>query len=65
MRKIVLLFFFFICLIVLGRNAPRFLDKQTGLLSSHSSDEILERHYIDPTVLTAAEKAILKLRVFG
>lgn len=41
------------------------LDKQTGLLSSHSSDEILERHYIDPTVLTAAEKAILKLRVFG
>ena len=41
------------------------MDKQTGLLSSHSSEEILERHYIDPKILSAVEKAILKLKVFG
>jgi integrase len=41
------------------------MDKQTGLLSSHSSEEVLERHYIDPTVLSAVEKAVLKLKVFG
>jgi integrase len=41
------------------------MDKQTGLLSSHSTDEILQRHYIDPKVLSAVEKAVLKLKVFG
>lgn len=41
------------------------MDKQTGLLTSHTSDEILERHYIDPEVLSAVEKAVLKLKVFG
>jgi len=41
------------------------MDRQTGVLSSHASEEILERHYIDPTVLSAVEKAVLKLKVFG
>lgn len=41
------------------------MDKQTGLLTSHTSEEILERHYIDPEVLSAVEKAVLKLKVFG
>lgn len=41
------------------------MEKQTGLLTSHASDEILERHYIDPEVLSAVEKAVLSLKVFG
>ncbi len=41
------------------------MDRQTGVMTSHASDEILERHYIDPTVLSAVEKAVLKLKVFG
>jgi len=41
------------------------MDGQTGVLSSHASDEILERHYIDPTILSAVEKAVIGLKVFG
>ena len=41
------------------------MGKNTGLLTSHSSEKILKDHYIDSTVLSALEEATLKIRVFG
>ncbi|MBF4485595.1 tyrosine-type recombinase/integrase [Flavobacterium sp. CSZ] len=41
------------------------MDKNTGLLSSHSTYDVLERHYIDPTVMTAIEKGALEIKIFG
>lgn len=41
------------------------MQKDTGILSSHSTEEILERHYIDPTILTKIEEGALKIKIFG
>lgn len=41
------------------------MAKNTGLLSSHSTYEVLERHYIDPTIMTAVEEGALKIKIFG
>ncbi len=41
------------------------LGDDTGLVSSHSTTQILEKYYLDPKVLTAVEISALKVRVFG
>ncbi|MFV5692319.1 hypothetical protein ACM55K_09880 [Flavobacterium sp. LT1R49] len=41
------------------------MNKDTGVLSSHSTHEILERYYIDPTILTKTEEGVLKISIFG
>lgn len=45
--------------------AKAVLEGETKLLTSHSTDDVLERHYIDPTILSAIEKAVLEVRIFG
>jgi integrase len=41
------------------------LGDDTGLVSSHSTTQVLEKYYLDPKVLTAVEITALKVRVFG
>jgi integrase len=41
------------------------LGDDTGLVSSHSTTQVLEKYYLDPKVLTAVEVSALKVRVFG
>ena len=41
------------------------MNKHKGVLSSHSTYEILERYYIDPAILIIIEKGALKISVFG
>jgi integrase len=41
------------------------LGNETGLITSHSTQEVLERHYIDPKVLSAIERGALEIKVFG
>jgi integrase len=41
------------------------LGDDTGLVSSHSTTQVLEKYYLDPKVLTAVEISALKVRVFG
>jgi integrase len=38
---------------------------QTGILTSHSTNEVLEKFYLDPKVLSAIELGVLKIKVFG
>lgn len=41
------------------------LGKDTGKITSHAGIKILNDHYLDPTILSAVEKAALEVRVFG
>jgi hypothetical protein len=46
-------------------EVPSQLGDDTGLVSSHSTTQVLEKYYLDPKVLTAVEISALKVRVFG
>jgi len=41
------------------------MGKDTGKLTSHSIEQILQNHYLDPTILSAIEEVVLKVKVFG
>lgn len=41
------------------------LNKDTKILSSHSSNAVLDNHYLDRTVLSAIEKGALEIKIFG
>lgn len=41
------------------------MGQQTGILTSHSTNEVLEKFYLDPKVLSAIELGVLKIKVFG
>lgn len=41
------------------------LGSDTGKITSHAGTKILSDHYIDPTILSAVEKAALEVRIFG
>lgn len=41
------------------------MGQQTGILTSHSTNEVLEKFYLDPKVLSAIEMGVLKIKVFG
>jgi integrase len=41
------------------------LGNDTGKITSHAGTKILNDHYLDPTILSAVEKAALEVRIFG
>lgn len=41
------------------------MNSETKVLSSHTSDAVLETHYYDPKILSTIEKAALEFKVFG
>ena len=41
------------------------LGKDTGKITSNASQKVLDDHYLDPTILSAVEKAALDVRIFG
>jgi len=41
------------------------MAKETGLLTSHSTHELLMNHNIDPTILSAVEKGAAEIKIFG
>jgi integrase len=41
------------------------MGNQTGILTSHSTNEVLEKFYLDPKVLSAVEKGATEIRIFG
>jgi site-specific recombinase XerD len=41
------------------------MHKETGILSSHSTHEVLQTFYLDPKILSTIEEAALKIQVFG
>jgi integrase len=38
---------------------------ETRILSSHSTDKVLQEHYLDPTILNTIEKGALNIKIFG
>ena len=41
------------------------LGTDTGKITSNASQKVLNDHYLDPTILSAVEKAALDVRIFG
>lgn len=41
------------------------MGQQTGILTSHSTDEVLGKFYLDPKVLSAVEKGAMEIKIFG
>lgn len=41
------------------------MQKETGLLTSHSTTKVLESYYIDPKILSLVEKAAMETKIFG
>ena len=41
------------------------MGNETGLLTSHSTQEVLEKYYLDPKILSAIERGALEIKVFG
>lgn len=41
------------------------MNNDTKVLSSHTSDAVLQTHYYDPKILSTIEKAVLEFKVFG
>lgn len=41
------------------------MGDETGLITSHSTNGVLEKYYLDPKLLSSIEKAALNVRVFG
>ncbi len=41
------------------------MGNQTGILTSHSTNEVLEKFYLDPKVLSAIEIGAMKIKIFG
>lgn len=41
------------------------MGKDTKILSSHSTDGVLKKYYLDPKVLSVLEKGALEIKIFG
>lgn len=41
------------------------MQKETGILTSHSTEKVLETYYLDPKILSAVEKGALEIKIFG
>lgn len=41
------------------------MGNNTGILTSHATDAILNQHYLDPTILNTIQKGMLEIKVFG
>ncbi len=45
--------------------ANQVMGNETGLLTSHSNNSVIEKYYLDPKILSVIEMGALKIRVFG
>ncbi len=41
------------------------VQKETGLLTSHSTTKVLEPYYIGPQILLIVEKGAVEIKIFG
>ena len=41
------------------------MGNETGLLTSHANNNVIEKYYLDPKILSAIEIGAMKIRVFG
>ena len=41
------------------------MGNETGLLTSYSNNNVIEKYYLDPKILSAIEIGAMKIRVFG
>ena len=41
------------------------MQKETGLLTSHSTEKVLESYYIDLQILSVVEKGAIEIKIFG
>ena len=41
------------------------MQKETGLLTSHSTAKVLESYYIDPQILSVVERGAVEIKIFG
>jgi len=41
------------------------MGNETGLLTSHANNNVIEKYYLDPTILSSIEIGAMKIRVFG
>lgn len=41
------------------------MQKETGLLTSHSTTKVLESYYIDPQILSVVERGAVEIKIFG
>lgn len=41
------------------------MQKETGVLTSHSTVKVLESYYIDPQILSLVEKGAIEIKIFG
>ena len=41
------------------------MGADTGLLTSHSNEGVLEKYYIDPKTRSAIEVGAMKIKIFG
>lgn len=41
------------------------MGTDTGLITSHSTEEVIEKYYIDPKILSAIEIGAMNIKVFG
>ena len=39
--------------------------KDTRILSSYASSDVLDKYYLDPLILNAVEKGALEIKIFG
>lgn len=41
------------------------MQKETGILTSHTTTKVLESYYIDPQILSVVEKGAIEIKIFG
>jgi len=41
------------------------MGNKTGLLTSHSNNDVIEKYYLDPKILSTIKTGAMKIRVFG
>jgi hypothetical protein len=40
------------------------MENETGLLTSHSNNKVIEKYYLDPKILSAIDIGAMKIKVF-
>jgi hypothetical protein len=41
------------------------MGNQTGVFTSYSTNEVLEKFYLDAIVLSVVDKVVLEIKIFG
>ncbi len=42
-----------------------YMGKDTGKLTSHATGEVIDKFYLDPTILSVVERGALEIKIFG